>query len=120
MAAPSSIQQELDNLYSTTWHTQKKDAIDQVFKARPFWALLNNRGGIKENIEGGTQIRQPLSYGKYTVASFGRGDTFTAQDPDTVGTAYFPWKYVGTAMKRFWTDDQQNRGKAAIMSLLEA
>jgi hypothetical protein len=120
MAAPSTFTHELDTLYSTTWHNQKKEAIDQIFRARPFWALLNNRGGIKENFEGGTSIRQPLSYGKYTVTSFGRGDSFTAEDPEVVGTAFFPWKYEGTTMKRFWTDDQQNRGKNAIMSMLEA
>ena len=117
---PNTLVEALDNLYTTTWQLRRKGFVDNVFQATPFWFWLT-QNGRRRSEQGGRRIEIPLMYGKNeTVTTFDRGDTFTLSDPQILTVAWYPWRYVAGSIVRYWADDQKNRGKAAIMNLLNA
>lgn len=116
MAVPQLVEM-LDNFYSTTWQLMRKEAVDNIFKATPFWFWLTDKKRRRTE-SGGRWIGIQVMYGKNTsVKAFGRGDTFEAPDDEIITTAYYPWKYVAASVKRFFVDDTKNRGKAQIIDL---
>lgn len=117
---PDTLVEALDNLYTTTWQLRRKEIVDNIFQATPFWFWLTQQGKRRQET-GGRRIEIPLMYGKNTtVTTFDRGDTFTIEDHEILTVAIYPWRYVAGSIIRYWVDDQKNRGKAAIMSLLNA
>lgn len=117
---PVTLTEQLDSLYTTTWQLMRKEAIDNIFKATPFWFWLTAKERRRTE-QGGRYIGVPLEYRKNeTVQSFGKGDTISTQDTDPLTMAKYDWKYVAGTIVRYYQDDQQNRGKAQIMSLAKA
>lgn len=117
---PVTLTEQLDSLYTTTWQLMRKEAIDNIFKATPFWFWLTAKERRRTE-QGGRWIGVPLEYRKNeTVQSFGKGDTISTQDTDPLTMARYDWKYVAGTIVRYYQDDQQNRGKAQIMSLAKA
>ena len=117
---PVTLTEQLDSLYTTTWQLMRKEAIDNIFKATPFWFWLTAKERRRTE-QGGRWIGVPLEYRKNeTVQSFGKGDTISTQDTDPLTMAKYDWKYVAGTIVRYYQDDQQNRGKAQIMSLAKA
>jgi len=117
--AVQSITEALDNLYTTTWKHMKGPAADNIFDATPFWAWLRDKGKLVK-VEGGRQIERPLVYAKNENVKFiGRGGTVALNDYEFLTDAVYKWKYLIAPLVRFGQDDQQNRGKMRIMSLLE-
>jgi len=112
--------EQLDNLYTTTWQLRKKEVIDNVFNATPFFFWLNEGNRLRTE-QGGRFIEEPLMYGRNeTVKAFGRGDTFDLVDKDHLTVAIYQWRYVGGSIVRYWVDDQKNRGKAQIINLMNS
>lgn len=110
----------LDNLYTTTWQKMKDAAADQIFDATPFWAWMKQNNRFKR-VEGGRWIAEPLQYAKNELISWiGKGGTVSLNDFEHLTVAKYDWKYLAASIVRFGTDDQQNRGKAQIMSLLNS
>jgi len=94
--------------------------VDNIFEATPFWFWLTKQGRRREEA-GGRWIGVPLMYGKnQTVQSLGKGDTISIADTDHLTTAVFDWKYVAGTIVRYRFDDDMNRGKAAIMNLVQS
>lgn len=120
MPVPQTLTEALDNLYTTTWHITKSSFTDQIFDATPFWFMLRDKGQL-ESKEGGKFILEPLRYAKSERVKFiGKGGTTQLSDQEFLSNALYEWKYLTDTIVRFGVDDQQNRGKQAIMSLLNA
>jgi len=118
MAIPQTISEALDNLYTTTWKNRKNDVADNIFDATPFWAYLRDKGKMEKQI-GGRMIEQPIIYAKNEGVKFiGRGGTVSLNDYEFLTDALYDWRYLVAPLVRFGTDDQKNRGKAKIMSLM--
>ena len=65
----------------------RKEAIDNIFKATPFWFWLTAKERRRTE-QGGRWIGVPLEYRKNeTVQSFGKGDTISTQDTDPLTMA---------------------------------
>src|SRR5258708_7861883 len=119
-AANITLTEQLDNLYTTTWQNMKDTIRDQVFNALPFWYWLKEKGRM-EKVEGGRFLTEPLQYDKSDgVKWIGRGGTAPMNDFQFATIAKFDWRYVVGSIVRFGIDDQQNRGKNEIMSLMNA
>ena len=117
---PSSITEALDNLYTTTWQNMKGQYEDQIFDSTPLWFWMKSNGGIVSE-EGGKWISEPLRFAKSDNVKFiGRGGTVSLNDKQILTIAKYDWKYMVDSIVRFGIDDQQNRGKNAIMSLMNA
>ena len=116
----SSLTEALDNLYTTTWQNMKAEAVDQIFDGSPFWFWLKENGGL-EPVEGGRFITEPLRYAKSTRVKFiGRGGTVDLSGQEFLSVATYEWRYLTDSLVRFGVDDQQNRGKNAIIKLRDA
>jgi len=116
---------DIDTLYAVTWQNFKTTAIDNIFQATPFWYYLSKKGKRRPQI-GGKWIEQPLEYAdsSTTVSWIGRTHDLATQvtnakSVDPITTAQYYWRYVTATIYRFWKDDQQNRGKAAMMPLVK-
>jgi hypothetical protein len=113
-----TLTEQLDNLYTTTWELRKAEVADNIFSATPFWFWLKNNGKLKTE-SGGRFIMEPLEYAQNeTVQWIGKGGTVSLNDYEFLTESRWDWRYLTASMVRFGVDDQQNRGKAAIMKLL--
>lgn len=116
---PSNLTEALDNLYTTTWQNMKDTVADNIFDATPFWFWLRKNGGM-DTEEGGRFLTEPIRYAKNDVEWTTKGSTVTLADKEFLTVAKYDWKYLVTSIVRFMQDDQQNRGKNQILSLMQA
>lgn len=117
MANPSWTQ-TVDDLFTSTWAYRKKEATIQSFLKTPLIFWLREKGQI-ENISGHRRIEIPVEYGSNdTVRWISKGDTVPITDSDLVTMANDDWKYVSVSIMRWMQDEQQNRGKAAMINLV--
>jgi hypothetical protein len=117
MAVPT-LTETLDNLYTTTWEHRKGKAHDNIFTATPFWFWLKSKGKFKTE-QGGRFIMEPLEYAKNDAIDWVvKGSAVSLNDFEFMTESKWDWRYLVGTIVRFGIDDQQNRGKAAIMKLM--
>lgn len=117
MSLPTRIEQ-LDDFYTSTWNNRSAKVTDNIFTATPLWKWMKGKNRIKYDGSGGRFLEVPLSYAKNeTVTSLGKGDTVSLNDTKFLTTAQYQWKYVAGNLTRYFTDDQQNKGKQAQLNL---
>ena len=115
-----SYTETIDTLYTTTWQTRKRDVINTAFMVTPFWNLMSSKGNL-ESQTGGRFIEQPLFVKKNeTIKFIGKGGTVSLKDNDPMTTIYYEWKYLAGNVTRYWTDEQKNKGKAALIKMVTA
>jgi len=116
----NTLSEALDNLYTTTWQNMKDTTKDQVYDATPFYFHMRDKGKI-DFVQGGRFITEPLRYAKNdTVTWIGKGEAVSLNDGEFLTIAKFDWRYLVATVVRFGVDDQQNRGKNQIISLMNA
>jgi len=115
-----TLTEQLDTMYTATWRIRRKEIVDQVFNATPFYYLMM-KNGRKRSESGGRSIEEPLRYGKNeTVTSVGRGDTVELEYTDVLRVSNWDWKYVTGHILRYFTDEQKNRGKQAQINMVNS
>lgn len=115
-----TLSEALDNLYTTTWQNMKDTVRDQIFDATPFWFWLKDKGKL-EPVAGGRFLTEPLQYAKNdNVSWLKKGGTVQLNDYEFLTVAQYDWKYQAASIVRFGVDDQQNRGKNQIISLMNS
>lgn len=120
MANPTRNEQ-LDDLYTTTWNNRSKTEVEQIFDATPFYYWLRRRGGIQFDGTGGRYLEIPLAYAKNdTVTSLGRGSTISIADTSFLTVAQYEWKFVAGSIVRYFTDDAKNKSKQQHMNLVNS
>lgn len=114
-----TLTENLDDLYISTWQEIRKEIVDNIFAATPFYFWLTKKGGVKEDHTGGKWLGVPLMVGRNdTVDTYQKGGEFAISDPDILDLAKYDWKYLGGSLVRYWTDEKINRGKAQILNEL--
>lgn len=115
-----SLTETLDNLYTTTWQNMKDDVADQIFDGSPFWFWMRQNDRL-ESVEGGRFLTEPVRYAKSDAVQFiSKGDSVALNDREFLTVATDDWRYMVDVIVRFGIDDQQNRGKNQILSLMQA
>ncbi len=115
-----SYTEQLDTMYTTTFQLRRKEIVDQIFNATPFWYSLTKKGK-KRTEQGGRWIEVPLQYAKNeTVQFFGKGDTISINDTQPLTVARWDWKYLAASIVRYFVDDQKNRGQSAVINMMNA
>jgi len=113
-----TLTESLDNLYTTTWEHRKGQAHDNIFTATPFWYWMKEKGKFRTE-EGGRFIMEPLEYAKNdNITWITKGDTVTLNSYEFLTESKWDWRYIVAPLVRFGIDEQQNRGKSAIMKLM--
>jgi hypothetical protein len=98
----------------------KSKTADQIFDATPFWYWMR-ANGMLEKVEGGRFMTEPLRFAKSDNVEFiRRGSSVDLSDKEFMTLAKEEWRYMIDSIVRFGVDDQQNRGKNAILSLANA
>jgi len=117
---PITLTETLNNLYTTTWELRKGKAHDNIFTATPFWFWMKEKGRFRTE-SGGRFLMEPIEYDKNTDLSWvTKGDAVSLNDYEFLTESKWDWKYLVASLVRFGIDDQQNRGKARIISLMNA
>jgi hypothetical protein len=112
--------EQLDNLYTTTFQLRRREIIDNIFNATPLFYILTKKGKRKGE-EGGRWLEIPLEYAKNTTVSFfAKGDTIDITEGEFLTVARWDWKYLAGSIVRYFVDEQKNKGKAAIISLVNS
>ena len=120
MAAPRTLTETIDNIYTTTWRSSKSSAADNIFDATPLFFWMRDKNKIR-SLAGGRFIDEPIQYAKYDSAEWlTKGGSVTLQDHEILSSARYVWTYLIGNVVRFLQDDQQNRSKHQIMRLVEA
>lgn len=115
----ATLTEQLDNMYSTTWQSMQSKASDNIFDHTAFFFYLNSHGKIRK-LAGGRFIAEPIIFANSSSAGWQtKAAQVALQDTEIIQIAKYDWKYMVGNVVRFWQDDQQNRGKHAIMSLME-
>ncbi len=116
----ASLTEQLDNLYTTTWQSMQATASDNIFDHVAFFFWLNKTGNIRK-LAGGRFIAEPLIFANSSTAGWQtKAAQVALEDTEILQIAKYDWSYLVGNVVRFWQDDQQNRGKHQIMSLMEA
>lgn len=116
----ATLTEFLDNLYTTTWQNMKGAAADQIFDATPFYFWMRNKGAF-DTVEGGRFLTEPLRFAKSdNIKWVSKGSQVSLSDKEFLTVAVYDWRYLVDTIVRFGTDDQQNRGRNLIMSLMQA
>jgi len=109
----------LDDMYTTTWHLQRKVAIDQILTKNAFWMWLTKGKGHVRHEEGGKFIVVPLKYGRNsTFKMMSLGGTISLVRDEKLTDAIFDWKYGAVSVVRYWTETLKNRGKSKIIDIM--
>lgn len=116
----ATLTEQLDNLYVTTWQNMKSKASDNIFDHVAFFAWLKMNNKIR-SLAGGRWIEEPVIFANSGTSGWKvKGSTVALNDAEILQATKYDWKYLVGNVVRFWQDDQQNRGKHRIMSLMEA
>ena len=116
----ATLTETLDNLYTTTWMNMKSTVADNIFDGTPFWFWLRKMGGL-ESVEGGRFLEEPLRFaGSDNVEFVKKGTSVALNDKEFLRPAIEDWRYLADTIVRFGVDEQQNRGKNRILSLMQA
>lgn len=118
--AVATLTEQLDNLYTTTWHEMKGEAVDNIIDSLAFYFWLRESDAM-EPVEGGTRLSESLRYAKSdNVTWFTKGSTVPMSDKEFLTVAHDDWRYVSDTIVRFGIDDQQNRGRHRLINLMDA
>ena len=79
--------------------------------------LIEQKKGIWERPGGGRRIRIPLEYDGQEAEFYGRGDTVSSDDRESINAAYFEWKHAYGNATVYRIDSLKNEGEYAEVSL---
>lgn len=116
MALPS-ISKTLDNLNSSTLLEQYATTVtDNIFSANPVFNLMLKHG---KSYDGGQIITEPILYGEMTAEIYSGAQILNPNDEEILTTAQFKPMNIEVPVMLTDTDDLENRGRSAIIDLME-
>lgn len=119
MGVPT-LTETLDTLYTSTWQLAKKEVVDQIFTATPFYYEMTKAGNVEDE-DGGRFIEEPLMYSKNTTPSWiGSGGTISIADADPLTMSVWQWYNLAGSVVRLWVDDMANSGPHKRIDILNA
>lgn len=114
-----TLTETIDNLYTTTWRNMKGSVADNILNATPLYFWMRQNGAFTTE-EGGRSLGEPLRFAKNDTEFVKKGTSVALTDKEFLTTAIEDWRYLTTTIVRFGIDDQQNRGRNRILSLMQA
>ncbi len=123
-ASSRELTETLDTLYTTTWQLMRETAIDNIFRATPFWYYMQERDRTRPE-SGGRWIGIPIEHDTHddSIKWMSRKQDLetevNAADKELLTTAYYKWTYLSVSVMRVWQDEMQNRGKSQIMRIVD-
>jgi len=112
--------ESVDTYYTHTLTNRKKEIVDNIFDATPFYEQLKQKGGIIR-WTGGLYLEIPVVKGKNPTGSWlGEDGSVSLEDFDPDTLVRYPWAYYAINITRKWVNDQKNSGKAALRRAVDS
>ena len=111
--------QELESITNDYFLLDGGKAVDIYFDdSFALTHYVKQKNGIWERPDGGEQIRIPIEFDRQIGGWYGRGDTLSSDDRESVNTARYDWKhlYGNATIRRI--DELKNSGDYAKVRLL--
>ena len=120
MAIPSSLTLNYDALLTTTLFNYQPKLADNITQGCKFLNYLRDKGQFKR-LDGGERVAVPLMHTQNNTADiYSSYGTLDVTPEDGITTAYYDWAQMAVSISISGKEKRQNRGKAAILNLLEA
>lgn len=110
-----------NDLLSTTLYTIRDKAVDELYKRNAFLNHAKKSGRGVQYLDGGTQIRDALSFRNHsTVSTFDTGyEALNLAVQDTMEAAIYNWAHFAAPVVITEKELTENKGEKAIISILE-
>ena len=119
MPTPTNTE-TLDTLYTTTWQHVKKQVVDNIFTATPFYYEITKAGNVEDE-DGGRFLEVPLMRAKNdTIAWIASTGTVSTADTDPLSTAIYQWYNIAGSVVDVWTDAMANSGPHRKIDIVAA
>lgn len=116
----ATFTETMDDMWISTWREQKKEVVDNIFDATPFYFWMKKKGRMTEDYTGGEYLTVPLLRGRNeTVAMYQKGGSFPISQTDKLDVARYDWKIMGISLVRYMVDEKINRGRAKIINKMQ-
>lgn len=114
------LTETLDTLYTSTWQNVKKQVVDNIFTATPFYYEMTKAGNVEDE-DGGRFLEVPLMRSKNsTIAWLATTGTISTADTDPLTTAIYQWYNVAGSVVDVWTDAMANSGPHKKIDIVAA
>lgn len=111
---------ELESITDDYFMVEGGNAVDIYFNTSFLLTyLMKQQKGIWERPPGGEKIRVPLEYDGQVAEFYGRGDTTSSDDRESVNSAYFDWKHAYGNATVYRIDGLKNAGEYAAVQLVQ-
>lgn len=118
MASPNSTFTEL---VSTTLRNHKKSFSDNVSLHNALYGRLFTKGGVKEVLDGGYEIAEPLDYAENSTFQYYSGyDVLDVSASDVLTAAKYDWKQAAVHITANGLEIRSNSGKEKMIDLVES
>lgn len=119
---PSSLTLQYNDLLSTTLFNYRKTLYDNISKTNAvLWYLRNKvENGYKIITDIGDRMQVPLMYELGTADSYSGYDQLDVTPMDGITSAFWEWRQAAVPIAISNLEKKKNKGKARILSLLEA
>ena len=116
-----AVNSNFDTLTATTLKNYRKTLEDNIFTSNPLFYWLKEKGRMKVDNTGGTQIICPLMYGKNTTAkSYAGYDVIDVIPQDGISAAEYDWAQYAVGISISGIEEFKNQGEARLVNLLES
>lgn len=118
MPSPNSTFTEL---VATGLRSHASDVVDNVSKNNALYNRIKKKGGVKQMLDGGNSIVEPLDYAENgTYQRYSDYDVLNVQASDVLSAAEFAWKQIAIHVTASGAQIRKNSGKNQIIDLVEA
>ena len=115
---PTNLSLDYGTLLTTTMFNYRNQFYDNIFNAIPVFVMLRNK---KRTEAGGERIAIPLVYSRNeTFKSMTGYDAIDTTPQDNLTTVFSNWKEFAGTIGISRREENQNRGKYAIIGMLSA
>lgn len=113
--------EELEAITNDYFMLQGGKAVDIYFKTSYLLTcLMKEKKGLWERPPGGPKIRIPLEYDGQESGFYGRGDTISSDERESLNAAYFDWKHCYANATVLRVDELENSGEYAQVQYVAA
>jgi hypothetical protein len=111
---------DFNQLLSTTLYNYRPTLVDNIFKANVLLDHLNSKGRVVVE-EGGYSIVEPVLYAANgTAAVYSGYDSIPLTAQEGISAAEYAWKQMAASIAISGIEEAKNRGKEAVIKLLNA
>lgn len=119
MTSPNDLQKQFSAFLTTTLEKYRDQLSDNIFRSNVILNELLDNGNIMRQ-DGGSEIIQPLLYGKNTtVQSYQDYEELKTEPQDGITAAEFDWKQIAGTVMISRAERRKNSGEEQLMNLFD-